>query len=138
MSIADQVNREIVELHQFFEAWLAGNSPNSDDGFRRFEDVLAVDFTIVTPDGTELDRDTLVNSLRQAHGARPSLKIWVEGIQLLRHESPILMARYEECQVSLESSTRRISTVLFQKSAASPNGLTWLRVHETWKLQPED
>ena len=60
---------EIVELHQFFEDWFMGRLNNSDQAFRRVEDVMARGFTMVSPEGRVTGRTDLLHSLRSAHGA---------------------------------------------------------------------
>ncbi|MEM7534178.1 MAG: hypothetical protein AAF639_18500 [Chloroflexota bacterium] len=133
MPISDQIQREIVDLHQFFEKWLSGDLADTDQNFLRLESALANDFSIVSPDGTEVERATLVDSLRESHGKRPNLNIWIEDFQLLRDEPPLLMVRYDECQTHSDSVTRRVSTALFSVNRSAPNGFAWVRVHETWK-----
>ena len=39
---------EIQELYTFFEQWYRGTIENSDEDFRRLEDVLAPEFTLIT------------------------------------------------------------------------------------------
>lgn len=132
MQIESAVPREITELHEFFAGWLGGTLSESDAAFRRLERALGDGFVLVSPSGAEIGRTRLLTNLRGAHGSRPGIRIWVEGASLLVDEPPLLVARYEEYQESDQKVTRRISTAVFRRSADAPNGVQWLRVHETW------
>ena len=70
---------EIVELHEFFEGWLGGTLPGTDDAFDRFERAIGDTFTFIGPDGTFLERAELVSFLRAAHGSRPGLRIRIKN-----------------------------------------------------------
>jgi hypothetical protein len=132
MAIDQAVIREITQLHSFFESWLAGQLPNTDDAFDRADRVIAPDFTIVEPSGTEVNRTQLVTGLRAAWGQRPGVRIWATSVQIMAQGGPLVFARYEERQQLNGRETRRISTAIFRETPETPNGLSWLRVHETW------
>ena len=135
MSEADAavlVRREIGELHAFFEQWLAGKLPETADAFARVEAVLAPDFTLVAPSGQETDRATIAVRLRGLWNTRPRVRIWIEQFRLLLDAPPLLVARYEEWQEGSAGNTRRISTAVFRAAPTAPNGVQWVRVHETW------
>jgi hypothetical protein len=74
----------------------------------------------------------LVSGLRAAWGERPGVRIWATAVQVLVHHPPLIVARYEERQQLNDQETRRLSTAIFQEAPTAPNGLIWLRVHETW------
>ena len=123
---------EIVELHDFFEQWFRGELPNSDATYSRFTNVLNEKFVIVSPQGRRSERDPLLTGLRQAHGTRPHIKIWVENVRVRRASADSILCTYEEWQTEHERTTSRLSTVLFLPNDALPNGLQWFHVHETW------
>ena len=130
------VRREIDELHAFFEEWLSGQLPDTDAAFARVEAVLAPDFTLVDPGGHEADRATMAQILRGLWNTRPRVHIWIEGFSLLLDAPPLLVARYEEWQEGSAGDTVRISTAIFRVAPAAPNGVQWVRVHETWTDRP--
>ena len=135
----DGWRREIIELHEFFEGWLSGALPATDAAFGRFEQVLSGEFTFVDPGATLLDRPAVLGFVRDAHGARPGLRIRIEK-PALRHESdPLRLATYEEWQEFGGETTARLSTVLFRHRGDTPNGVEWVHVHETWlrEARPE-
>ena len=123
---------EIVELHQFFEDWFNGRLPDSEDAFERMDAVMASCFEIVMPEGKRVPRDPLFSLLKNAHGKRTGIRIWIENVREILHEGGVVMAEYEEWQEEGGETTSRVSTVVFREAAGTPNGLSWTRVHETW------
>lgn len=124
--------KEIVELHEFFQGWLGGGLAPTDEEFHRLEKVLAEGFTLITPDGRRLERDELLQGLRGSAGARAGLRIWVEKPHLHHEGKALLIASYQEWQMEKGSPRARVSTVIFRPRKALPNGVEWLHVHETW------
>lgn len=118
---------EIEELHDFFERWYDG----AEDDFARCDSVLTAGFSIVGPGGEELDRAAIVSVIREAHG-RGGLSISTEDHELLWEGAESVVARYVEVHQKGDQQTRRLSTVVFRRDEAAPNGLVWQTVHETW------
>ncbi len=72
----DACIREIIELHAFFQAWLDGSLPNSDEVFVRFTGATAPDFTLIGPDGGMAGFAATAAWIRAAHGTRPGFQLW--------------------------------------------------------------
>ena len=123
---------EIVELHDFFEAWFLG----TDVDFDRVESVLAPEFTIVGPDGEVEDRAATIGFLRDAYGSDDELNMITSDYRLLHEGRDTLVASYVETHLRGEKRWRRRSTVTFAREAKAVNGLVWVRVHETWIDRP--
>lgn len=137
MTRSEAVREEIVQLHEFFEGWFTGQLPDTDAAFRRFSDVMAAEFVLVSPDGEESTRTDLIERLRGAHRSDPDIEIRVEQVRTIAGGDELILARYEEIQESGQERTRRLSTVVFRRAPGAPNGLEWVRVHETWAASPE-
>lgn len=132
-SMHDAAEREIVDLHAFFEGWFRGELPNDDASFARMSDVMEPGFHIVTPQGDLLGRERILQVVREAHGRDPESRIWIENVQVRESSSEIVVAMYEEWQQSGDEPARgRLSTVVFRKAESAPHGLTWAHLHETW------
>ena len=86
---------------------------------------------MVTPQGHVLTCIQVLAGVRNGHGARPG-RIWIEEPVLLVDSASIVVARYQEWQQEAANTTGRLSTVVFERDGATPNGLRWLSVHETW------
>ncbi len=120
--------REIVELHDVFEAYFLGTS----DDLSRVEAALADDFTFVAADATTTDRDGTLAALTAGHSHATSLTIRTHDRQLIVKTDDLVVAEYVEEHVLSDRTNLRRSTVVFSPAPEAPNGLQWRRVHETW------
>lgn len=126
---------EIIELHQFFEHWFNARLPNQTQAFARFLQVMVPNFSIVAPSGRSIKLPELQAGLQAAYGQHPGVKIWVEKVEILQKLGDVTIVSYEEWQADSQSAVTakgRISTAVFLAMPNTPNGLQWLRVHETW------
>jgi len=127
-------DREVHELHIFFETWFNGELPDEDEVFARFKAVLAPGFEMVGPDGRRLGREALCNALRGAHGRVQGdpKRIWIEDVRVRDAGPERWLVTYEEWHEGEGSSRGRLSSALLGAEADAPNGLVWHHVHETW------
>jgi hypothetical protein len=128
----DRCQKEIVELHQFFQDWFTRALPASDESFARVAGVLSEDFVLIGPDGTLTEQAPLREGLRAGYGSRPHFRIWIENYRFHWQKGQVGLATYEEWQELAGGITTRLSTALFREKEGNPNGLEWLHVHETW------
>jgi hypothetical protein len=126
---------EIVELHDLFTAWLDGTTPAGE-----LEAVLArtaatqePEFVFITPGGQTLPREALLDDLRTAHGSRPGWRMWVENARLHAAHGELTVVTYEEWHRLADGTvTGRATSAVLRAKPGTPNGLSWLLVHETW------
>lgn len=136
-SLDERCRAEVVELHQFLEAWSNAELPATDEAFARFGDVLASSFLIIDPDGSMVGRQPIVDAIRGAHGRwleQPG-RIRIENYRLHHAAGGLALATYEEWHDfpgAPEKTVGRLSSVLFGSTDAAPNGLEWLHLHEAW------
>ncbi|HMQ32087.1 MAG TPA: hypothetical protein PKD53_15265 [Chloroflexaceae bacterium] len=124
---------EIVELHNFFQGWLGGTLPATDEVYARLSDTQTPEFVIVTPGGEFIPSEQLLAQLRAAHGSRFGWRMWIENAELRFMQGGLTVATYEEWQRHADGTvTGRLSTVIFRDQTGTPNGLVWVQVHETW------
>lgn len=121
-------HREIDDLHAVFEAYFLGTV----DALDRVEEVLADDFTLVGAHGVTSDRAATMAAIRDGHGHTEALRIVCSGHRLLWEADDVIVAAYVETHELADRSNHRQSTVVFRRDATAPNGLRWVRVHETW------
>ncbi len=141
MNRYEPIEREIIELHEFFRRWYRGELPNTDEAFERFSRVMAPDFQIILPDGHVLDREAILGHVRQGHGedGEGTGDFTIE-IRNLRHRltaGEIFVATYEEWQGDGDRLRGRLSSVVFSTDDSNPNGLSWRHLHETWMENAE-
>ena len=121
-------HREIDELHEFFEGLFLGTITSLD----RAEAALAADFTMAGPDGTVSDRAAIMAMLDAGRAHTTSLTIEIEDHRLLAETAELIVANYIEVHRLADRDNRRRTTVVFRKAAEAPQGLLWVRAHETW------
>lgn len=133
MDIATACEQEIIGLHRFFETWFRGGFADRDRGFKRFSDVMAPGFVIVSPRGTATALPALAEGLRSAFDSwEDASSISVEGVELRHAHADLALLTYVEKQTVRGKDTARLSSVLLQQHEPAPNGVRWLHVHETW------
>lgn len=123
---------EIRELHDFFQGWLEGRLPATDEVFARFTRAAAAGFTLIGPDGSMARREETAAWIRAAHGTRPGLRLWTDEHALHASGTDWALATYREWQTHDGVTTVRISTALLGADDEAPTGLSWIHVHETW------
>ena len=135
--LAQRCESEVVELHQFFQDWFNGVLEPTDADFARFADALAPDFVIIPPSGRAVERDPLLQGLKQAHGrwregeTIGKGRIWIQDFTIRLIESQVLVATYEEWQEFKREVKSRVSTVIFRAAEGTPNGVNWHHLQET-------
>jgi len=123
---------EINELHEVFVDHFLGTTNN----LARVEAALAEDFSIVSPSGRTATRQDTLDGLAAAHAQHATFTITIDAPELIFESGELLVASYIERQVIAQQSSARQSTVVFRIEPSGPNGLRWVRVHETWIEQP--
>lgn len=131
VSKLDVVEKEVRELHRFFQDWYRGEL--DDEAFQRFSGVMGEGFTIILPDASVLPRRMIIDAVRSQKGSDAQAELWVENVRLVHSEAEFMVATYEEWQGRAGNDARgRLSTVVFTHDEDAPNGLAWRHVHETW------
>ena len=132
--LPENVQKEIVQLHEFFEAWFTGRIEQNEENLRRLADVIADEFLIVSPNANIIDKATLLTNVRKAYGSQSDqpYSIRIENLHGRRLESQLFLAVYEEWQKVGDEDKGRLTTVVFGSKTGTPNSLEWLHVHETW------
>ena len=122
--------KEIYELHSFFESWYRGEIQNTDKEFSRLEGVLAPEFTLITPDGHVVERDQLLALMRAEYATKPDIKIQVENCRLRFADDNIFVVIYEERGVLKERQKTSLITAILRKNQRKKNELDWIHIHE--------
>ncbi|MEM8930251.1 MAG: hypothetical protein AAGE94_03705 [Acidobacteriota bacterium] len=133
--LAARCEREVIELHVFFEEWFHARLDDTDAAYARFADAMAADMIYIGPGGNSLTRQPLLTGLRGRHGAwkGSEARIWIEAVETRDLGGGLALVTYEEWQTDPAGDTRaRRSTILLEVSDAGPAGLVWRHVHETW------
>ena len=126
---------EIERLHEFLAGWLGGGLPRTEAAFAGFAGVLAPEFVIISPTGEATEGIVLMAGLEAAHGAHAgkAFAIRIENVRPRRAMGGLALLTYEEWQeIDGAIVNARLSSVLFERDEAAPNGIVWRHLHETW------
>jgi hypothetical protein len=131
------IEKEITELHQFFESWYRGNIDNTEPSISRLADVLAVEFALITADGHVVERKQLLELMRAEFATKPQIKIWVENYQLRFSDQNVFIAIYEEHGIEKNQERVNLITAVLRENQQQVNGLEWLHISEVHLPSPE-
>ena len=118
---------EVRSLHEAFEELFTGRSRD----LGRCASALAMDFSMVAPDGSKLDREAVLGALSAA-AASPDFRIRVKDLSPIWEAEDSVLLQYIEEQYRDGRTTRRLSTALFTAEARAPCGVVWRYLQETW------
>lgn len=124
--------QEIEELHDFFEIYLGG----LETSLARAEMVLDERFVIIGPGGDRRNRSETLAALEAGQGQVSGLAIETTDHHLIHRTPALVIAGYIERQRVGDEITQRWSTATFVASATTPNGVSWIHLHETWTTEP--
>jgi|GEM_PF-708648 len=134
-SLHKRGEREIIQLHQFFQDWYRGNDAAD---FKRFDQALSKGFIIIMPDGRVLGRDVIIEAVRGQHDSDSQAELEIRDVRLHEVHDSTAVFTYQEWQGRGGEPMRgRLSSVVFAFDDDAPNGLVWLHVHETWLPEPD-
>lgn len=123
------VENEIEDLHTFFQDWFNGSIDKHQ--LSRFEQVLADEFKLITPNAEVFDKSTILDTIEKGYNTQSDRKIWTENVTIQAVEG-VVIATYHELQENRGEKNRRLSTAVFRYKQETPNYCQWIRVHETW------
>ena len=121
---------EIIQLHEFFEAYFLGTVP--EDDLSRMDAALSPGFTHLGPHGAVTDRAGTIAAVRAGYAHTQSLEITITEASVLAESDGLIVCRYVENHALTAGSNHRWSTAAFVPDDSAPNGLAWVTVHETW------
>ena len=124
----DAWEREIVELHDFFEGYFLG----ARDDLDRVEAALDHDFSMAGPEGTVAGRGATISAIESAYDSHEQLRILITQARLVAESPELVVAEYVESHELSDRMNHRRSTVTFRRDPGGPNGLRWVHVAETW------
>ena len=141
MTVGDLAARaveETHELHAFFVAWFRDTDGLAPD-FSRCEGALATDFRMIAPDGTAHDRAAVIGRLRAARASAPAdFTIDILQPTAVWQADGAVLLEFIERQYRAGRTVSRRSTGLFTDRPASPNGVVWRHLQETWAATDDD
>ena len=102
---------EIIQLHEFFEAYFLGTVP--EDDLSRMDAALSPGFTHLGPHGEVTDRAGTIAAVRAGYAHTQSLEITITEASLLAESDGLIVCRYVENHALTAGSNHRWSTAAF-------------------------
>ena len=116
----EQCEKEVIELHKFFEQWFKSEIENNDEVFARFEDALGEEFMLITPTGEISSREQIITQIRNGYGSRKTdeipYRLWVQNIECRLMEGNLCLVIYEEWGEVAGDLNARLSSALFRNN----------------------
>ncbi|NPE07802.1 MAG: hypothetical protein GNW80_05945 [Asgard group archaeon] len=129
-----QSEKEVIELHKFFEEWFKSEIENKDEVFTRLEDALSEEFMLISPIGQVSSREQIITQIKNGYGSRKTdeipYRLWVQNIECRLLEGNLCLVIYEEWGEVAGKTNARLSSALFRKKDKTVNGVEWVHVHE--------
>jgi hypothetical protein len=129
-----QFEAEVIDFHDDLTGWFTGALAKTDEAFAALDDVIAADFTIISPRGTVDEGAAVMGFIKGAHGIQAGIdfSIRIENCRMRFADGGLCLGTYEEWQEREGVTTSRLSTVLFRLRPELRHGLEWVHLHETW------
>ncbi|MCA8961980.1 MAG: hypothetical protein KDC38_15750 [Planctomycetes bacterium] len=126
------LEREVRELHEFFEMWYRADLADTVAQFSRLETALAPDFVRITPSGHRKDRSAVLAGVRASHAQwidAPDAGIRIEELSSRYLDPRIGIVGYDEVHLGPHGSSRRRSSAVLEWTA--DGRCEWRHLHET-------
>ena len=121
---------EIVELHNFFEAWYKGGIARSEKNFSRLTNVLADDFQLITATGFTVNKTLLITLMKGGYGTKQGLNMRIEKVNHRVQGENLCLLTYEEYGNTEGGLKKVLISAVLRRAPEKRNGLEWLHVHE--------
>lgn len=133
---AQEIERVILDIHDFFTDWVGGRCPGDADTFRqRALDHISDDLVAIFPAGRTFAKADFEGYMTGIYGSNPDFRIQIRDVQVRHLSAEMAVANYEEWQRGAKDSDEpnngRVTTMVLGNGGAD-NRLQILQVHETW------
>ena len=127
----DRVVEEIEEIHRLIQDWMVGWAGDKNEFLQRMDLSFDPEFTFVSGSGQEVGWQDFRSHICALESQSAATRIWADNIRVVAASSTLIVARFDEHERDEENSRSRVSTLVFRCNPNCPNGLAWLRLHET-------
>lgn len=125
--------REVYDSHILIQEWFNGTDKATPQLLAQLLTIFSPDFSMINPNGGELNLSDLENFLSGMRGARPNVRIEVTKPKIILTGDNYCILRYGELQYMEQEILHRLSTAVF---VSDNNGrVLWRHLHETWAVK---
>ncbi|WP_415401752.1 hypothetical protein [Tateyamaria sp. SN3-11] len=136
MTPLEIVNKEIVDLHDFFTEWFNG-TVERDQLELRFLSRLHKDIQFIPPEGLVMSADIIREGFARGYGTNPNFRSHIRDVDIRYFRGDLVLATYTEWQtgaaMSADANNARRTSVLVEMT----DPVTWLHIQETWLPESE-
>lgn len=126
--------REVIEFNLFLEMWLCGHIPESDQNYQRVVEVIDNGATMIYPWGRQSSLKESLDLVRQKHGlmSGKNFMTWIDNIEEKKLAEGVYLVTWESWEKFNGGEHKGYyATAILLSKEKTPNGVQWLRVHET-------
>ncbi|MDZ7279098.1 hypothetical protein [Pantoea eucrina] len=127
INLAQEARYSVVILHQLIER-IFNQSSAHDDSIDLFLSHFHPEFTMVTPQGKQLDFNQVEALFRQLHGQREGMRIATSEHAIISQQGKEIVIQYREMQMMNGTHQSRIALAVLDCSTAIPR---WRYLQET-------
>lgn len=137
--LKQQIEQEIIDLHDIFVEWFTGSS-NKVDLENKLTSRFYEETVFITTQGHSVNYKGLMNMFRNGYGVDSILKIAISNVEILQKIGDHVLVNYVEWQTNdsnpelSDNYTIRKSTALISNKAP----FKWLHIHETMLPKPHE
>jgi len=133
---ADELERAIHDIHDFFTDWIGGRCPGDEATFRANAlDRLSDDLVAIFPGGGTFGKSDLAGYMIGLYGSNPAFRIRIRDIRVSHQSADLAVINYHEWQRGAKDSDEpnngRVTTMVMRRRDPK-RGPEILQVHETW------
>ncbi len=125
--LAQEAKHSVVVLHQLIER-IFNQSGAADDSFHLLLSHFHPDFSMVTPQGKQLNLNDVEELFRQLQGQREGMRIATSEHIILSQRPDEITIQYRELQIMNGHNQSRISLAILDCSTSIPR---WRYLQET-------
>jgi hypothetical protein len=129
MHVPEDISREILEIHELFQAWYQGVLPEGDlsskIGVR-----LAEDFCMTFPDGSVHTKADLLAMMQADWGNDSKYRIVISDIVMLDAKDSLCWVTYTESQYWYGAEEANLVIHAVSSLRRSPEGWLWVSIYE--------
>lgn len=129
--------REVIEFNVFLEMWLCGHIPDNGKNYQRVMEVIDNGATMVYPWGKESSLKESLDLVRQKHGlmSGKNFMTWIDNIEEKKLAEGVYLVTWESWEKFNGGEHKGYyATAILLSKEKTPNGVQWLRVHETSRI----
>ena len=132
MSLSEEaLVTEIHDVHQVIGDWFGGRAVDRESAFQRLAGILHPDFTLVPPNGVEVDASTFLGQIERAWAQRPEVEFYADDIRIICSAESFTVVRFKEYDREPDYLGVRVSTAILKHSNEQPAGFLWFSLQET-------